>query len=65
MAVNMTLPAAEQVQYDNFDLLLADAPNAYIALQKITMSAAKQSALAIKGAVIKSQKTAEPNLNPT
>ena len=64
MAVNMTLPEAEQVQYDNFDQLLADAPNAFIALQKVARAAAKQCALAIKDALIKSQKTAETNANP-
>ncbi len=63
LVVNMKLPADQNVQYENFDLLRADASNAYSSLQKITKAAASQTALAIKGFIMKSQKAAE--LAPT
>jgi hypothetical protein len=63
LVVNMKLPADQNVQYENFDLLRADASNAYSSLQKITKAAASQTALAIKGLIMKSQKA--PELVPT
>jgi hypothetical protein len=63
LVVNMKLPADQSVEYENFDLLRADASNAYSSLQKITKAAASQTALTIKGFIMKSQKAAE--LAPT